>query len=231
MSEQQKPATIAVTTKEAAAKEGSAPGPLPNLNIPPQEPLKVDELGTLKARADMLGLTYSNNIGVDALRAKITAHLSGSKEDATGAVEPEHSPIGLVDQHDLPLHEVTDPTVIRERMYKENMRLIRVRITNLNPAKKDLPGEIVTVSNKYLGTVRKFIPFGEMTDNGYHVPMILLKELRGRKFLSLRVRKGKNGVGVPDQQWVKEFAIEELPPLTQKELDQLARQQAAERGE
>lgn len=214
MSEQQKPATLTINANKQA--EASVPD------------LKIDELTTLKGRADMMGITYSNNIGVDALRAKITAHMNGEKAPAEAA-EPEADP---GDQYALPLNEVTDPHVIRERMYAENMRLIRVRVTNLNPAKKDLPGEIITISNKYLGTVRKFVPFGEMTDNGYHIPAIILKEMKERRFLSLRVKKGKNGgVGVPGEQYVKEFAIEELPPLTRKELDQLARVQAAERGE
>lgn len=225
MSEQQKPAAISLGSKPAQAATPAMEPNLPDLNI--------DELTTLKSRADLLGINYSNNIGVDALKQKIKDHLEGTKDKgAASAPKPDtdvYAPEG--NQYSRPLNEVTDPNIIRERMYEENMRLIRVRITNLNPAKKDLPGEIVTVSNKYLGTVRKFIPFGEMTDNGYHIPMILLKEIRERRFLSLRVRKGKNGVGVPDQQWVKEFSIEELPPLTQKELEQLARQQAAERGE
>ena len=44
---------------------------------------------------------------------------------------------------------------IRQVMQKEQMRLIRLRITNLDPKKKDLPGEIFTVANKYIGTIRR----------------------------------------------------------------------------
>lgn len=39
-----------------------------------------DELTTLKARADQVGLSYHPSIGVDSLRAKLTAHLSDATE-------------------------------------------------------------------------------------------------------------------------------------------------------
>lgn len=196
------------------------------LEIPPVEPVKVDELATLKNKADTLGINYPNNIGVDALRAKINEKLNPVVEKKP---EPEVDP--AMDQETLPLNEVTDPAVLRRRIYEENMYLVRCRISNLNPAKKDIPGEFVTVHNKYLGTVKKYIPFGEATDNGYHVPKIILEALKARKFLSMKTKRNKvTGADLPVTQWVKEFAIEELPPLTKEELEQLARQQAAAKG-
>lgn len=215
MSEDQKTAQATIQVKE-------------KLEIPAQEPIQVDELTALKNRANQMGLTYSNNIGVDALRTKINEALGPKTEPQ----EPEIDP--ALDQETLPLNQVTDKAVLRRRIYEESMRLIRVRITNLNPMKKDIPGEYVTVHNRYLGTVKKYIPFGEATDNGYHVPKILLDVLKARKFNSVKVKRN-NGMGVagnqlPQSQWVKEFAIDELPPLTKAELEQLARQQAAARG-
>lgn len=196
------------------------------LKVPPVEPVKVDELASLKAKADTLGINYPNNIGVDALRAKINEKLNPAPEAKEEvAVDP------ALDQETLPLNEVTDMAVLRRRMYEENMALVRIRISNLNPAKKDIPGEFITVHNKYLGTVKKYIPFGEATDNGYHVPRILLEVLKARKFLSMKTKRDRNtGNDLPVTQWVKEFAIEELPPLTKEELEQLARQQAAAKG-
>ena len=109
------------------------------------------------------------------------------------------------------------------------MRLVRLRITNMDPKKKDLPGEILTVANDYLGTVRKFIPFGEVTDNGYHVPYCLYMMMKERRFLNIRTTK-KNGQIQVSSGWATEFAFEELPPLTQHELDRLAAAQAAAGG-
>lgn len=61
-------------------------------------------------------------------------------------------------------------------------RRLRCRVYNLNPAKADLPGEIISVSNRFIGTVRKFIPFGEATENGYHIPRVLVQDLKSRQF-------------------------------------------------
>ena len=113
---------------------------------------------------------------------------------------------------------------------KEKMKLVRLRITNLDPKKKDLPGEILTVGNEYLGTVRKFVPFGEATDNGYHVPYCLYELMRDRKFLSIKTRKGPKGQTIVEQQMVREFALEILPPLTEAELARLSAAQLSAGG-
>lgn len=199
----------------------------PKLEIP--EPQKLDALGALKERATLMGISFSNNIGEDALRLKIKEHIEGKADEVPEAPKAATHP--ALDQETLPLNEVTDEVVLRRRIYEENMFLVRVRISNLNPAKKDIPGEYFTVHNKYLGTVRKYIPFGEATDNGYHIPKILYENLKARKFMQMRVkRNAQTGTSMPTSQWVKEFAIEEMPYLSKEEMDQLARQQAAAKG-
>ena len=108
------------------------------------------------------------------------------------------------------------------------MRLIRLRITCLNPNKKDIPGEIITVANKYMGTVRKYVPFGEKTDNGYHVPYCIYKFLKAKKFLSIRsYRDRMTNRMVQEHRLVPEFALEVMTPLTDKELADLAKAQLA----
>ena len=117
---------------------------------------------------------------------------------------------------------------LREFMQREHMKLIRVRIANLDPKKKDLPGEIFTVANEFIGTVKKYIPYGEMTDDGWHVPKILYEQLRERKFLNISTTKDRRSGHIQTKQvWVKEFALEVLPDLTQEELNHLAIAQAA----
>lgn len=173
----------------------------------------MDELELLKQRADTMGVKYSPNIGIDALKQKIEDKLAGSKtsEAAVETGEETHAQI-------------------RQRMQMEEMKLVRLRIANLNPDKKDLHGEIFTVANKFLGTVRKFIPYGEATDNGYHVPYVLYKQLKDRKFLQIRVVQQPGGQTEVQQKWVPEFALEILEPLTQEELNRLANKQAAAAG-
>lgn len=232
MSEEQKSASITLnaTIGKPTSEDIKAVEDLQKqLSIPDKTPL--DELPGLKARADTLGLAYSNNIGVDALRTKIREHITAQEESTKSEIKTkEEVLVDGVDQNTCPLNQVTDNAILRKRIYEESMFLQRVRISNLNPLKKDIPGEFFTVSNKYLGTVRKYIPFGEATDNGYHVPKVILDAMKERKFLSVKVKKDSQGNQLPSGQWVREFAIEELPYLTKEELDQLARQQAAAQG-
>ena len=48
----------------------------------------------------------------------------------------------------------------------------------MNPAKKEWTGEIMTVGNRVIGSVKKFIPFN--ADDGWHVPYIMYEQLRER---------------------------------------------------
>ncbi len=178
----------------------------------------VDEITLLKQRADTLGITYSPRIGVDSLRAKIDERLNEKEPDAPAAGSSK-------------LTKLEQTAALRESMHKEQMKMVRLRITNLNPNKKELTGEIFTVANKFLGIVKKYIPYGEVTEDGYHVPYILYTELRDRKFLSIKTRQDKTtGQIVVSQNWVPEFALEVLPQLTQAELNKLAAAQSAAGG-
>jgi len=175
------------------------------------------ELAALKERAKMMGLKISPKIGLEKLRAKIEAKLNPIAEETMDLGEET---------------EVQRKARIRKKQKLEQMALIRCRIANLNPSKRDLRGEIFTVANKYVGTVRKFIPYGEATDNGYHIPQIIYEQLKTRKFLQVNTRNDRSAGNqiVVDQRWVPEFSIEVLPQLTQEELDKLAASQAAAGG-
>ena len=174
------------------------------------------ELATLKDRAKTMGITFSPKIGLEKLRAKVEAKLNPPVEEVDPGEETE----------------VQRKARIRKKQLTEQMALVRCRIANLNPSKRDLRGEIFTIANKYIGTVRKFIPYGEATDNGYHIPKILYEELKSKKFLQVNTRndRGAGNQIVIDQRWVPEFSIEVLPQLTQEELDKLAASQAAAGG-
>lgn len=180
--------------------------------------LQVDEMTILKQRATMMGIKFSNNIGLEALRKKVADAQEGITEQEQPEVNPLSTTTSAVQE---------DKLSMAQRIRLENTRLVRVRIQNLDPKKKDLPGEILTVANDYMGTVRKFVPYGEATDNGYHIPYCLYKLLKSRKFLHVSVKKGRNGKERVEQQWVREFAIEILPQLTKEELKQLGQAQLA----
>lgn len=187
-----------------------------------------EELTLLKERATAMGINYSPNIGVEALKAKIDNKLDDKPADNSETDDSTETP--PIDHTVEKLTATQTMAKFRMQQRAEQLRLVRIRVTNLNPIKKDLRGEIFTVANGVLGTVRKFIPYGEATDNGYHVPFIIYSELKDRKFVSVKVRKAPNGNEVIEQRLVPEFALEELPALSPKELEQLARQQAAAAG-
>lgn len=166
----------------------------------------IDELSTLKHRADMLGIQYHPSIGVEKLREKVAAAIAETKAEAPVAVVKESE------------------EAARTRMINEANKLVRVRITCMNPFKKDIEGEIITVSNDLVGTQRKYVPFN--ADNGWHIPQMMLNALQERMCQVFYNERAKNGVQVRRGKMIKEFAIEILPPLTQEELKDLAQQQA-----
>lgn len=175
------------------------------------------ELEVLKQRATLMNIKFSNNISVEKLREKIEA--AQAKDEPV--VEAAVNPLGA--NQEAGAKKMT----LGQKIRAEQTRLIRVRIQNLDPKKKDLPGEIITVANEYMGTVRKFVPFGEVTDNGYHIPYCIYEFLKERKFINITTRKGKNGLPDIRATEAREFSIEVLPPLTEAELAQLAQAQIA----
>lgn len=182
-----------------------------------------DELTVLKERAKLMGIRFSNNISVEALRAKINAKLDGEPEVPEEDSAPKVNPL-----EDAP----AEPTkTLYQIMHDKHMALIRVRITNMDPKKADLHGEIFTIANEYLGTVRRFVPYGEQTDDGWHLPMVIYNLLKDKKFLQVRtIKDRRTGATRVEEQWVREFNLEVLPPLTEKELQELANRQAAIAG-
>lgn len=180
---------------------------------------QVDELTLLKQRATTLGISFSNNIGTETLKERIKEKLEGKTEDPKNTNQVN----ALTGEKDVVLTKEQR----RAKIKKEADKLIRLRITNLDPKKSKWPGEIITVANEFIGTVTKFVPFGEVTEDGYHVPNVIYKKLKKRKFLDIKVIKQR---GKPDriiERWVPEFALEVLPQLTEAQLKKLAAAQTA----
>lgn len=185
---------------------------------------KVDELTTLKARADMLGIAYHPSIGVDKLRGKIDAKLNNlpdPEEGIGGAIKLEKADQAAVGE---------TPLQRRIRVKKEANELVRIRVTCMNPAKKEWDGEIFTTGNANIGTFKKYVPFNN--EEGWHVPRIILEMMKQRQCqIFTTVKTSKNGIAVRKGKQIKEFAIEILDPLTPKELKELAQRQLMASGE
>lgn len=188
-----------------------------------------NELDMLKNRARMLGLEFSNNIGLETLRQRIADHVSAAeptREESLDDGAPQVNPL-----EDAPAAPAEKEQTPRQKMLAEQMRLIRIRVTNMDPKKKDLHGEVLTVANRFIGTVRKFVPFGAATENGYHVPFCIYNMLKDREFLHVRSFTDPNTRQLRQEtKYLKEFAIEVLDPLTPAELRRLAISQTSAGG-
>jgi hypothetical protein len=173
-----------------------------------------DMKAKLRENAKLLNVTLPPNASIPTMvqilsdaKAQILNDLSPEQEAAADAARP---PSELETRRQLRL---------------ENTKLVRVRISCLNPNKSGLPGEIFTVHNDIVGTVKKFVPYNEAGDS-YHVPFMLLKFLKRKKFLQIK-DPPKGSRGAPTTKMVPEFALEILEPLTQRELAELAKAQGA----
>ena len=178
--------------------------------------LTQDELATLKARADMLGIPYHPSIGVEKLKAKIEAKLNDTADEAADE-DPVKAP-------EVVVAPVETEGQKRQRLRKQAAELVRSRVTCMNPAKREWEGEIITAGNSAVGTFKKYIPFN--ADEGWHVPRIIYNQLVERECQVFVTTKDGRGNSVRRGKSIKEFAIEVLPQLTQEELDELARRQA-----
>ena len=187
----------------------------------------MDELAVLKERALTLGIQFHPSIGVEKLRAKVNARLTGAPEDEdeakaeTKTTEP-NAVVPLVRAKTRAEKEAD----LRAAVVKDAMALVRCRIYNLNPQKRDLKGELITVANKFVGKVSKFIPFGEESEEGYHIPQILFDDLKARQYQDIRTKE-KNGKIEVIRRMVPEYNLVVLDPMSPEELQELAMKQEA----
>lgn len=183
-----------------------------------------------RAVADVLGVKYHHNANDATVQAAIDSHVAAQSKK-----EPEltmHERLKAADPADWkPLTQAeyrkSSSTVADRR--KESSRLIRVRIQNMNPAKKDWPGEILSVGSAKLGTYKKYVPFN--SPEPYHVPKIIYDMMVEKKCTIFHTEKDRRGDDVRKGRLVNEYALEVMPPLTPEELSALAQRQALQAGQ
>lgn len=127
----------------------------------------------------------------------------------------------------LPIGVFPNKECRRAAEYRRSMELVRVKITNLDPADAALEGGIYTVVNSVVGKVSKMIPYGDAGE-AFHIPRCLLDALSEKTFVARKpVGRANYGIKKYKSVTMKKFMFTELPPLTQQEIDSLAKQQAA----
>ena len=193
-----------------------------------------NELDSLKQRADIMGINYHPNIGVDKLKEKI-AEKTTDKAEANAETDPDVSVEYAQEEVDTikaaevagkadvftPGKQQTASQISAERS-KEATRLVRVRVSNMNPLKGSMLGEIFSVGNSKIGFLKKYVPFN--AEAGWHVPHMIVQHMREKKFLS-HFEVKVNGKKVNKHKLIPEYAIEIMTPLTEKEIHELKQRQ------
>ena len=196
----------------------------------------VDELAALKARADQIGLKYHPNIGLETLRDKVNAALAApgpvvntpypDAEDEPApdnvALQKQPTANALPTAVAVPVEETLGQRRLRKK--REANELVRIRVTCMNPAKKEWEGELFTAGNSLVGSFTKYVPFN--VEDGWHVPRIIYNQIVQRQCQIFKTIKSQGGINVRKGMLIREFAIEILPNLTAEELHELAQRQA-----
>ena len=197
----------------------------------------MESVEDLRKAAISVGLKFSGNTGEETLRTKLSEFVTKPTEEEKKAESNKEQPVPVVRKKKAPTqsqlaamdpNEIEDQQLLRQVVRARALRLHRVQITNLDPADAQLSGAIITVLNKYVGKVSKYVPFGDEVENGYHIPDILLNHLKTQKFaLRKEIKGGQFGVKKYSTRMVNKYSIEHLPMLSQEELDELAAHQRA----
>ena len=157
-------------------------------------------LEDLKSRADTYGISYSANIGLDKLQARINEHIANLEQVAEPVVARK-----------------TSAQLIDEQRAQAGL-LKRVMITCKNPDKVLMGCQEFNVGNSVVGSFQKVIAF----DSPTHVPHILLEYIRDQKCTIFKATKGAGGIDDSTAVRINEFVVTELPALTGQELLDLA---------
>jgi len=189
--------------------------------------LAAIELDAMKANAVSLGLKFHPNIGVENLAARIAEKIEANRKEEeakAAALAAQNEAMGAI------------PTPVRSRLSYEAKRrisakaaalkLVRIRISPMDPMKQQHDGEIFTTGNSVVGTVKKYVHFGVL----WYVPQILLNMLKAKRYQAFNVQKLSNGKEKKVGKLVPAYSIETLPDLTPAELAALAQRQIIERS-
>lgn len=156
------------------------------------------ELELLKERADSLGVEYKSNVSTKTLTKLIREFEEQEEQDD-----------GLTDNERI------------KRTLDEATKLVRVIITPMDSTKRDYQGDVFSAGNAVVPTMTKYIPFGVE----WHVPQIILNTIKEKVMNKFIAKKDERGREYREYQEAKAYSIQELPPLTKEELEELAKSQ------
>ena len=156
------------------------------------------ELQLLKEKADALGVEYKSNVSVKTL-AKLIKEFEEQDAQDDGLTDNERT----------------------KKVLDEATKLVRVIITPMDSTKRDYQGDVFSAGNAVVPTMTKYIPFGVE----WHVPQIILNTIKEKVMNKFTAKKDERGREYREYQEAKAYSIQELPPLTKEELEELAKSQ------
>lgn len=201
----------------------------------------METVEQLRDAAISLDIKFSGNTGAETLRAKIIGSLEaptpnsflGEDDEDDSFIQRAPEPkkpkqLSIPELLAMDPNQIEDTVLLRKVVRAQSLRLIRVKVTNLDPSDAQLPGMLLTVINKYTGKKSRFISFGDENDAGQHVEVMLLNHLKNQKFALRKEKKGGQfGVKKYTTKMINKFSIEELDPLSKAEINDLANVQRA----
>ena len=155
----------------------------------------------LKADAKRMGLTFSPNIGYDALLKKVNA---------------------ARDQEEV--SEEVMNTSAKESPFDAAMKLVRVIVIPTKHEHTNYQGEIFTAISTPTGKVTKYVPF----DKEWHVPQILLEVIESRHHIKIANSRSRDGKEVYSANVVPTYRVQKLPSLTSEEFEEIRVRQEAQ---
>ena len=199
------------------------------------------DLDILKKQAADLNIKHHPAMGAPKLQALIDKHLAGEEPKQVHTPPVEVLTVSEItelqqlraDKAEREAKKAKKPKLNKGQQRRVHMdeasRLVRIRVANMNPNKRDWEGEMYTVSNAVVGTHKKYVPFNN--DEGWHVPNIIVKHMQEKKCQIFFTKKDNRGNKTRHGKLINELNVEIMDPLTVPELKELAQRQAMSRGE
>ncbi len=170
---------------------------------------RKSERDTLKERADLMGLDFPPNITTDKLRELVNGELKGPETKTTTSTDKKQTDVDV-------------NAIIREQTKK-----VRILISCNDPQMSEWEATpYMQISNNIFTLPKVVVPFNVewLTPYAYYV---FLKE---QKCTIPVKKKDEKGRTITVNKTINKYNIQDLPPLTEKELKELKQAQAMRDG-
>ena len=177
------------------------------------------------------GVKLHHLTGLPKLAETLLAVREGEYE--TPAPAEAKTEIKAPDKDTGPTEEATKAMLAATTLTKTQkaMALRRIIVTPNDPLMSTRHGHIFCAGSSSVNNgkmVKKFVPFGN--EEGWHVPQIIYDQIKYAEMRKEKPHTDAKGNSTMVQYIAKKYNIQDLPPLTQEEMNELAASQRAKSG-